>query len=135
MSRFKQKDTKLVNKMATAAVSTTKTTFTDIPTVTFQRQNTLCWGVEPDKFKPERYSIPVVLNEREKTKLAKLCEEHGAKNSRLYGDTLYLTCKALSDKQQAELMFQGRQNVMVHFDVSSVVSTDEGKFLVFRCTS
>jgi isochorismate synthase EntC len=85
--------------------------------VRFELPSALTWGVENDKY--GGYSIPVVLYDETAERIEDLVQEHCTK-SPLYGKTLYLKSKKLSEKQMSELYNKGKNSIEVHFVVKGV---------------
>jgi hypothetical protein len=101
--------------------------------VRFELPSALTWGVEKDKY--EGYSIPVALDDETVERIENLVQEHGTK-SPLYGKTLYLKSKKLSEKQMSELYNKGKNSIEVHFVVKGVYNnTKKGtSYLTFKVT-
>ena len=99
--------------------------------INFELDCAFTWGVKKDKF--NGFSIPVVLDDDNKEKIEDLVKEHGVKDP-LYGDTMYLKTKTLSEKQTKELFNKGKSHIMVHFKVTGVYTKGENNHLVFKVT-
>ena len=99
--------------------------------VRFELPSALTWGVEKGKY--GGYSIPVALDDETAERIEGLVQEHGTK-SPLYGKTLYLKSKKLSEKQMSELHNKGRNSVEVHFVVNGVYSRKDTSYLTFKVT-
>ena len=101
--------------------------------VKFELPSALTWGVKKDKY--GGYSIPVALDDETVERIENLVQEHDTKNP-LYGKTLYLKSKKLSEKQMSELYDKGRNSVEVHFVAKGVYnSTAKGtSHLTFKVT-
>jgi hypothetical protein len=99
--------------------------------VRFELPSALTWGVEKGKY--GGYSIPVALDDETAERIEGLVQEHGTK-SPLYGKTLYLKSKKLSEKQMSELYNKGRNPVEVHFVVNGVYSRKDTSYLTFKVT-
>ena len=101
--------------------------------VRFELPSTLTWGVEKGKY--EGYSIPVALDDETAERIEDLVQEHGTKNP-LYGKTLYLKSKKLSEKQMSELYNKGRNSIEVHFVANGVYNNTkkDTSYLTFKVT-
>jgi hypothetical protein len=101
--------------------------------VRFELPGALTWGGEKDKY--EGYSIPVALDDETAERIEDLVQEHGTK-SPLYGKTLYLKSKKLSEKQMSELYNKGKNSIEVHFVAKGVYNnTRKGtSYLTFKVT-
>ena len=106
--------------------------FNECEQVKFELTETFTWGGKKDKY--SGYSIPVVVDDNEtKTKIESLVEEHGAKNP-LYGNTLYLKSKGLSEKQKKDLFNKGKSHIKVCFKVTGTYTKNDVNHLVFQVT-
>ena len=105
--------------------------FKEINKVKFELDCVFTWGVKKDKF--NGFSIPVVLDDDNKEKIEDLVKEHGVKDP-LYGNTLYLKLKKLTDKQRSELLGKGKSHVMTHFKTAGIYTKGENNHLVFKVT-
>ena len=101
--------------------------------VKFELLSALTWGVKKDKY--GGYSIPVALDDETAERIEDLVQEHDTK-SPLYGKTLYLKSKKLSEKQMSELYDKGRNSVEVHFVVKGVYNSTgkDTSYLTFKVT-
>jgi hypothetical protein len=101
--------------------------------VKFELPSALTWGIEKGKY--GGYTIPVVLDNETVERIEELAQEHGTKNP-MYGKTLYLKSKKLSEKQMSELYNKGRNSIEVHFVANGVYSNTNKdiSYLVFKVT-
>jgi hypothetical protein len=95
----------------------------------FELPSALTWGVKKDKY--GGYSIPVALDDETVERIEDLVREHGTK-SPLYGKTLYLKSKKLSEKQMSELYDKGKNSIEVHFVAKGVYNNTS--YLTFKVT-
>ena len=101
--------------------------------VRFELPSAPTWGAKKDKY--EGYSIPVALDDETVERIEGLLQEHGTK-SPLYGKTLYLKSKKLSEKQMSELYNKGKNHVEVTFVVKGVYNNikKDTSYLTFKVT-
>jgi hypothetical protein len=99
--------------------------------VRFELPSALTWGVKKDKY--GGYSIPVALDDETVERIEDLVQKHGTKNP-LYGKTLYLKSKKLSEKQMSELYNKGKNSIEVHFVVKGVYNKKDTSYLTFGVT-
>ena len=103
-----------------------------IEEVKFNLTEAFTWGVTKNHY--GSFSIPVVVNNDEDVQKIKNLEKYQTKNPLYNSNTLYLKSERLSEKQERELLHDGKAYIDIRFNVKEIYTKDGVNHIVFEVT-
>ena len=96
--------------------------FKELTEVKFELEQTITWGVKKDKY--SGFSIPIIVDMETQETIESLVSEHKTKDP-LYGNTIYLKTKGLSDRQKKERYYSTKARHLYLSTSKSLANTRE----------